>query len=605
MADLFDRQAVLHEKNDEDTVFLQLSGAAVLSSAIWGAVSSYVTVPDVYYPIDIIVAIIGFSSYWFKKYFRKSHENIRLNRQLQEADRLKDQFLANTSHELRTPLHGIMNIAESVLLQEKDRLHQKSLKDMELLVTISRRMSLMLADLLDLASLREQRIALRKEPLLIQSVVPGVASMLRFMYEDKPIRLSVNVDPSFPAVWADEKRLVQVVYNLLHNAIKYTERGTISVTAEVTGGDATIYFSDTGVGMDEETMDRIFHPYEQGLHGINEGSGLGLGLSICKQLIELHNGSLIVQSEPGKGSVFSFNLPLANSDALSSPAPQQLPLRSAEEPAELSAAVAAASWMYTRENARVKTADAEAYLSHSSSEQVHILAVDDDPVNLNVLISILSAESYSVTTVHSGEEALTALDERHWDVMIIDVMMPHMSGYELMRRVRERYSISDLPILLLTARSEPEDIYTGFAAGANDYVTKPVDALELKYRIRSLTMLRQSIHESLRMEAAYLQAQISPHFLFNALNSILALSEIDIGRMQKLAEAFTDFLRISFDFLNTQQLVDLSYELKLVKAYLYIEQQRFGDRLTVEWEVDPDCQLQLPPYRFSRSLKML
>ncbi len=230
-----------------------------------------------------------------------------------------------------------------------------------------------------------------------------------------------------------------------------------------------------------------------------------------------------------------------------------------------------------------------------AGDKMNILAVDDDPVNLKVLVGILSTEPYHIRAVSSGQEALELLDTEPWDLLIADVMMPHMSGYELTRRVRAHYSISELPVLLLTARSQPADIYTGFLSGANDYVTKPVDALELKYRIWSLTTLKQSVNERLRMEAAYLQAQIHPHFLFNTLNSIMVLSDIDPDKMRDLIDAFASYLRISFDFLNSGRLVGLSHELELVKSFLYIEQERFGDRLSVVWEVEPDMELMLPP----------
>lgn len=221
--------------------------------------------------------------------------------------------------------------------------------------------------------------------------------------------------------------------------------------------------------------------------------------------------------------------------------------------------------------------------------------MDDDPINLKVLVSILSTDPYHITTVNSSHEVLEILDTKQWDLVIADVMMPHMSGYELTTKIREQYSLSELPILLLTARSQVNDIYTGYSSGANDYVTKPVDALELRYRIRSLIKLKQSINERLRMEAAYLQAQIHPHFLFNTLNSLMALSEIDPERMRDLGDAFASFLRISFDFLNTGELVDLEHELKLSEAYLYIEKVRFGERLSIVWEVEPGISLRLPP----------
>ena len=561
-----------------------------MSGVLWGLgiFHKLITFPDVYYPIDMIASIVSFSTFWFKKYFYHSQENLKLNRQLQEADKRKDQFLANTSHELRTPLHGLINIAESVLTQERERLHEKSRKDMELLITISRRMSAMLTDLLDAVRLREHRIKLRRKPLYIQAVAPGVVHMLGYLHEHKPIRMTVDIETSIPAVMADEERLVQILYNLLHNAIKFTERGTIAVSAEQRSGYVWIHVSDTGIGIDAQTLPKITLPYEQGESGVSDGGGIGLGLSICRQLIELHEGALKIQSQPGVGSVFSFSLPIADEEAQS---PIQTPLYKAPDAAqaEIAAAVNTAA-----ERPDERSAIAEKNVNDPSAAAIRILAVDDDPVNLNVLQSILSTEAYELTTADSADKALQWLRTGQWDLLIVDVMMPGMSGYELTRKVREQFSLSELPVLLLTARTQPDDIYAGFRSGANDYVAKPVDSLELKYRIRALTGLKQSVNELLRMEAAYLQAQIQPHFIFNTLNSIMALSLMDIEKMRKLGEAFATYLRISFDFLNTKQLVELSHELELVQAYLYVEQERFGNRLAIKWEIESH-DLRIPP----------
>ncbi|MFF2017870.1 ATP-binding protein [Paenibacillus sp. NPDC058177] len=577
---------LFRKQKDKDVVFMLLSAAGIISNLLWNVWGSVL----VYYPIDIVAAIVGFSAYWFKKYFQNAKENAQLNEQLKKADKLKDQFLANTSHELRTPLHGIMNIAQNVVTKENEKLYESSRKDMELLITISRRMSHMLGDLLDIARLQEHRITLHQEPLQIQSVVPGVIGMLKFMIEGKPVQLTMNLPDTTPPVLADEKRLVQVLYNLLHNALKYTEEGMISISTEVQNGRALIHISDTGVGMNKETQARIFLPYEQGAHGISDGRGIGLGLSICKQLVELHGGTLSVRSKISKGSVFSFDLPLADSfnQQAVTPAAALYPITDA-------AKKQLAEWIFP-ENEWSGLEVPMQIPPLLTKKKVNILAVDDDPVNLNVLMGILSTEPYTITTANSAREVLELLDKEQWDLLIADVMMPHMSGYELTQKVREHYSLSELPVLLLTARSQPADIYTGFLSGANDYVTKPVDAVELRYRIRALTELKQSINERLRIEAAYLQAQIHPHFLFNTLNSIMALGDLDTEKMQHLVGAFTSFLRISFDFLNTGELVELSHELDLVKAYLHIEQERFSDRLTIEWEVEPDISgLQVPP----------
>ncbi len=580
---------IFKEYGDKDVIFLLLSAAGIISNLLWSGIDYLYEVTNVFYPIDIIAAIVGFSTYWFKKYIRNSRENAMLNIQLQQASKLKDEFLANTSHELRTPLHGIMNIAETVAAREKGKMEPSSLKDMDLLITISRRMSHMLGDLLDVARLQEHRIVLEREPISIQAAVSGVMDMLKYMAEDRPILMRTDIDESMPAVLADEKRLVQILYNLIHNALKYTEAGTITVSAEVSNGRAFIHVADTGVGMNKETQERVFLPYEQGDYGIHDGQGIGLGLSICKQLVELHEGVLTVHSELGKGSVFSFDLPVAST------------IRPSIEEKNVSVSI----------NTKESDDDQLRFLLSSPALQeqgqqelvppllteskLDILAVDDDPVNLKVLVGILSSEPYNITTVYSAREVLDLLGTKQWDLIIADVMMPHMSGYQLTRMVRQLYSVSELPVLLLTARSQPADIYAGFLAGANDYVTKPVDALELKYRIRALISLKQSVHERLRMEAAYLQAQIQPHFLFNALNSIMALGEIDTEKMQDLGDAFASYLRISFDFLNTSEQVGLSHELELVEAYLYIEQERFRGRLSVAWDIEPGITVQLPP----------
>ena len=574
-------------KNQHDSVFLLFAATSILSSVLWGAFTNALEKDGIYYPIDVIAAIVGFSAYWFKRYFRNSEENAKLNEHLKKSDKLKDQFLAHTSHELRTPLHGIMNIAQSVVASEAHAMNRRSAEDMELLITISRRMSHLLDDLLDVVRLQDKHIKLKNEPLSLQSVASGVISMLKYLVDGKSIEVKIDIPDSLPPVLADEKRLIQILFNLLHNALKFTEEGTIVISAKAKKGYAVIQVSDTGIGMDVETQKRIFLPYEQGLHGMNDGGGIGLGLSICKQLVELHNGELTVQSERGKGSIFSFQLAFAASESM---AAAQYPVSGQQVGAE----------QIPPDNLFMDGAGSMWSALHEAAPAIaegkpNILAIDDDPVNLKVIESVLSSSAYNICTSTSAREALKLLGKQQWDLLIIDVMMPHMSGYELTQKVREHFNISELPILLLTARSQPEDVYTGFLSGANDYVTKPVDAMELKYRVWSLTTLKQTINERLRMEAAYLQAQIHPHFLFNTLSSIMALSDIDTEKMRRLGDAFTSYLHISFDFLNSGEHVSLAHELELVQAYLYIETERFPDRLAVEWDVDPEINLRIPP----------
>lgn len=565
-------------KNNEEAIFLLLGVTSVTSNIIWGYLKNWEAVGAVFYPIDLIIAFLAFASFWFKRFFRTSEETARLAHKLQQADKQKDDFLANTSHELRTPLHGMMNIAQTILEDEKQSSNPRHIKNLELLLSVGHRMSHVINDLLDLTQLKENRIRLQPSSIHVQSAASGVLDMLKFMTEGKPIQLLMNIPGSFPPVMADEKRLVQVLFNLVHNAIKYTNEGQIKIHAEVRNGVAYIHVSDTGIGMDPELQAKALLAYEQGPVGITTAvGGIGLGLSICNQIIQLHGGKLMIESAPGQGSVFTFTLPLSEYADLK------------EKPWK--------NWIsadYVATTNDEKPLQPSNGKSRTGAEKPKILVVDDDPVNLKILDDILSGEN-NITKATNGKEALAQLDLMKWDLIITDVMMPKMSGYELTRLIRERFSISELPILLLTARGLTEDVHSGFIAGANDYVTKPVDALELKSRVRALTDLKQSIHERLQMEAAYLQAQIRPHFLFNTLNSITALSEIDTAKMNDLIDAFSSYLRISFASWNSDQLVTIEHELELVRTYLYIEKERFDERLNIVWDVDESAKVMLPP----------
>lgn len=588
--------ALMAVRNDKDSLFLLFAATSIMSSVLWGAFFNiFISNSSMYYPIDIIIAIISFSSYWFKRYFRHSRKNEELTERLLQQDRLKDQFLADTSHELRTPLHGIMNIAQGVADKERAALSPAGAEDLKLLVRISRRMSHLLDDLLDIAQLKEKRIALRPAPLRLQAVGSAVIEMLRYMTDGRPVKLTADIPESIGYVMGDEKRVVQILFNLLHNALKFTSSGQVTLSARREGEYAVIFVSDTGRGMYKETIRRIFLPYEVGGGSDAGGRGIGLGLTISSQLVQLHGSELHVESAPGQGSVFSFRLPLADEDVSALEQERQPLLK--DTPSRPNSAAAADETAAAAEPfpAHHPVPDAPSRAVSAPADTFYILAVDDDPVNLKVLANILNDASYRVTTASSAEAALELLHTKRWDLIVSDVMLPDMSGYELTRKIRQRYSLAELPVLLLTARNQSSDIYTGFQSGANDYVTKPVDAAELKYRVWSLASLKNAVDERMRMEAAYLQAQIHPHFLFNALNSIMALSEIDTEKMRKLGEAFTTYLRISYAFLNLDRLVPLHREIELVKSYLYIEKERFEERLTVKWDAEAVNIAHIPP----------
>ena len=551
-------------KGGSDAIYLLLAATGIASSLIWGWIKNggYVTYP--YYPFDIMIGVLFFAIFWFKNFFQSAEESKKLAVELQEVDKRKDDFIANTSHELRNPLHGIMNITQ-IVYESEENLSSENKENLKILMTVSRRMSMVLNDLLDIERLKEGGIRLQKEEVNISVVVTSVLDMIHFMKEGKNITFVNQVSDTSFRVKADENRLYQILFNLIHNAVKYMNNGAIRVSAEVENGWAVIHVQDDGPGMDEETMASIFEPYEQAdASKTAVAGGMGLGLSICRKLVQLHGGILSVDSTVGKGSTFTFTLPL-----VSEPITELLPLDVKEE----------------------------VILEKPSVDKrlPRLLIVDDDPLNLAIVKRILLGEAYDVATSLNAQDALNMLERGSWDLVISDVMMPNMSGYELTRRIRERFSVSELPILLLTARSQFEDKQMGFSCGANDYVTKPVEKLELTMRVKSLLDLKMSIKEQVRTEAAWLQAQIQPHFLLNTLNTIVALSEINPPKMTALLEHFGNYLQASFVTQNLDEVIPLENEINLVHSYVYIQQKRFGNRLRVEWEIDEIPFIRIPP----------
>lgn len=550
----------------QSTAFIALTALGTINGIMWGYFKSIYDFDIPTYPFDYLFIMLGFAGYWFKRFFENQGQINQLIAKLQKDDALKDEFLSSSSQKLWDPMNKMITLGQSIYDNPNNKLMSEDKQNLKHLIDIGRSMSFTLNDIQDFTRLKEGKLHLHKKNVSIQSVVYGVFDMLRFITSGKQIQMNAMIPRSFPHVMADENRLIQILFNLLHNAIKYTSAGSIIISARIENNMAVIHIRDTGLGMDDATQSRLFSPYEQ---GNDNNDGIGLGLLISKKLIELHGGTLHIHSIPDKGSDVYFTLPLAKAD-IKEEQPffeekdMELPVEENKAPAIM-------------------------------EKRFNILMVDDDPVNLTIMRSLFATTEYAVTTVTSSEKALELLQQDEWDLVIIDAMLPYISGYALTEILREHYSLLELPVLILTARNYPEDVYIGFAHGANDYVTKPINSLELKVRSRALIDLKYSINQRLHLETAWLQAQIQPHFLFNTLNSIASLSTIDTDRMIDLMHHFGEYLHASFDVRNLQRVVPLKDELELVRSYLYINQQRFGDLLNIEWDIDDHINIEIPP----------
>jgi CHASE2 domain-containing sensor protein/class 3 adenylate cyclase/CheY-like chemotaxis protein/nitrogen-specific signal transduction histidine kinase len=405
------------------------------------------------------------------------------NQELQQLDKLKDEFLANTSHELRTPLNGIIGIAESMIEGATGTLTELQERNLWMVAQSGHRLSNLVNDILDFSKLRHKNLELQLKPVSIHKIVDLVLTLSQVLVERKDLKLVNAIPPNLLPAYVDEDRLQQILLNLIGNAIKFTESGTVKVSAELVMGNGSelnqlptqiaITISDTGIGIPADRLDRIFESFEQG-----DGStarkygGTGLGLSITKQLVELHRGKIWVESEVGVGSHFTFTLPTSDAPVEDIPtAPTVSTIRRPVSEANLASANQA------------ETAPANDSIAEGN---FHILIVDDEPINLQVLQNHLATNNYKITQALNGEEALAALkDDQPVDLMLLDVMMPNMSGYEVCAKVRENYPAQQLPIVMLTAKNQVADLVTGFQFGANDYITKPFAKDELLTRVKT------------------------------------------------------------------------------------------------------------------------
>lgn len=391
------------------------------------------------------------------------------NAALEAADQLKDAFLANTSHELRTPLNGIIGISETLSAGAAGELTAPQRSQLNLITFSARRLSRLVDDLLDLYRIRNNRVRLDVHPVHVPTSLRNVMQLSEPLLRGEPVALSVDLPETLPFVMADPVRFEQILYNLIGNAIKYTDRGAIHIFARECDGQIAIMVEDTGRGIAPDNLERMFEPLEQvdAIDTDRKRLGAGLGLSIARQLATMMGGALTAESTPGVGSRFTVTLPAA-------PIETEMPVLADHEEAEAWVPSANLSWPEIDSHA---VGDGDAPL---------ILVVDDEPINIQVLRNVLLPRGYAVRSAESGAAALALIERRRPDLVVLDVMMPEMSGLEVAQRLRERFSLHDLPIIMVTARSRTRDVIAGFEAGANDYVIKPFVKDELLARVATL-----------------------------------------------------------------------------------------------------------------------
>jgi two-component system, sensor histidine kinase ChiS len=468
---------------------------------------------------------------------RESEDALKqANADLQRLDKLKDEFLANTSHELRTPLNGIIGIAESLMDGATGPVSRETHFNLSLIVSSGRRLANLVNDVLDFSKLRHETIKLQLQPIELRSLAEVVLTLCQPLVGQKNLQLINNISPDLPLVNADENRLQQILHNLVGNAIKFTDSGVVEVSAQAiaTQGDnpnsqLAISVLDTGIGIPASKFERIFESFEQadGTTARQYG-GTGLGLAITKTLVELHGGKIDVESTLGVGSRFTFTLPVAQTQK--STVVETTHASPVQESGAIITKVQSSEFLEPDSGQIIDNPE-------PATNQFHVLIVDDEPVNRQVFANYLSLHHYSITQASNGPEALALLESGFKpDLILLDVMMPRLTGYEVTRQIRENWQPNELPILLLSAKNQVSDLVVGLEAGANDYLTKPISKDELLARLKTHLNLKQLKAENLRLAAELEITRQLQQMLLPRERELEAIAGLDIAGFMEPAE---------------------------------------------------------------------
>lgn len=549
---------------------LAVAGVMVMYLAVcWGHWSGLFLNNLYFIALTGVIVVVGntiqsrlrFRDFELRHALARSREELeRGNRQLRELDELKGRFFANISHELRTPLTLLLAPLEVLRRESGPATPPATRENLEIMHSNGLRLLKLINDLLDLVRLDAGGLALQPVPVDLEPVVGGLLQSVKRVAEEKGVRLARRLAPGLRPVLADPDRLEKILLNLLFNALKFTPAGgSVEVGAATEGDRILLWVADTGVGIDPEHLTRVFDRFWQAdTSAQRRFQGAGIGLALVKELVEAHQGTVDIRSQPGVGTTMEVRLPAAKSDPRASasamervhPAPGAGPagvtgpagavgaVGAATEAEVLTGPVAAAGggsglgpgWLTDlyrraelfhgltplRDNLR-------GWRPAGPGGRPKVLIADDEPEMRRFLGNQLN-EEYEVAEAVDGEQASALITQLLPDVVVCDMMMPGKDGLEVCREVRARLATQSIPFLMLTARVDEETKHGVLGAGASDFLAKPFSSSELRVRIRNLVSSHQ-LQKALAWQNRKLEATLEQ----------LQETELQLVQSEKLA----------------------------------------------------------------------
>jgi signal transduction histidine kinase len=563
------------------------------------------------------------------------------NEKLVELDEIKSRFFANISHELRTPLTLLLAPLESLIQKRGSSFDPETRELLLIMQSNGLRLLKLINDLLDLVRLESGKMEVKLEAVALDPFLRGLSTAVRKAAEDRGVRLETSVDSALGTVFADSDKLEKVLLNLLFNALKFTPAGgVVRLDALRQNGSMVLAVSDTGVGISDEKMAYVFDRFWQGdTSSQRKYQGVGIGLALVKELVDVQGGRVGVSSQLGRGSIFTVSLPYRQASpqtAIQSP----LPEKSGEAQAGPSASDSAevnGTWLTSLHRQaelvppmkplRELLRPVEVLASNGSRR---VLVADDEPDMLRFLKSQL-AQDFQVIEATDGRQAVEKARQFLPDVILCDMMMPEVDGLEVCRILRQRTSTQTIPVLMLTARADEETKLAVLSAGANDFVPKPFSTTELIVRLKNLADAHH-LQQELARKNQILQATLEQlketesqlvhseklaslgrmsagiiHEINNPLNfaktGLFTLKNMAAALVQSEKEDFLDVLRdmegginriihIVSDLRTFTRADVTAFEavpvLGVIKAALRFLSHEWRDKVQIENEISPD-----------------
>jgi len=402
------------------------------------------------------------------KELKMSSENAReMALRAESANQAKSRFLTNISHEIRTPISGIIGITGIIL---QSALPEPQQSNFIMIKRSAQQLMEVLDDILDFSKIEAGQLNLDYMPFELPPLLNEVKDHVYTQVERKGLKFNVFVNDSVPdTLINDPQRLKQVLFNLVGNAVKFTEKGSVTVNVKMAKGEKhTLHFSvsDTGIGIPVERQQYIFESFTQVNSSMSrKHTGIGLGLAIARQLIELMKGKIWLESQPGQGSTFHFTLPFQGRED------QQKP--------EITGKIGTEETGSQQE--KDESEEKHRLISQLSrlSHKVRILVVEDNPINRKVAVKHIQSTKIPVDAVEDGTLAVEAVKKEKYDLILMDVQMPKMDGLTATRTIRQELEMKDIVIVAMTAHAMKEDKQECLDAGMNDYITKPFKPTQL------------------------------------------------------------------------------------------------------------------------------